>query len=244
MAVMLRTLGIPSRVAVGYVLDPDEAVETKYLVRKDDAYSWVEVFFPGYGWVSFNPTQDKPAGGAGGIGSINPGNGLEELPPEDPLGIPGDIELPIDVQAGLDATPTDVRHIPWQLFGILGAILAAFALLGVSGRLAWNWGLGSLDGRAQLWAKTQRLASWGGLGARPAETPREWSRRMGSAVALEDEAVSLSKAFEESRYGRPDLQRIDEAETLGAYKRLRRALFNFVLNRGRRTKGAPSAKAK
>ena len=245
MAVMLRTLGIPSRVAVGYVLDPDEAVETKYLVRKDDAYTWVEVFFPGYGWVSFNPTQDKPAGGAGGIGSINPGLGLEDLPPEDPLGGLGIGEgLTPEALEALAQNPTNARNVPWQLFGILGAVLAAIAALGLSGRLAWNWGMGSLDGRAQLWAKTQRLASWGGLGARPAETPREWSRRMGSAVALEDEAVSLSKAFEESRYGRPDLQRIDEAEALGAYTRLRGALFKFVLNRGRRTKGAPSAKAK
>jgi transglutaminase-like putative cysteine protease len=245
MAVMLRTLGIPSRVAVGYVLDPSEAEETKYLVRKDDAYTWVEVFFPGYGWVSFNPTQDKPAGGAGGIGTINPGNGLEELPPEDPLGVIGqDIELPADAAAALGETATDARHIPWQLLAILGAVLTVFALLGVSGRVAWNWGLGSLDGRAQLWAKTQRLSSWGGLGARAAETPREWSRRMGSAVALEDEAVSLAKAFEESRYGRPDLQRIDDEEATGAYKRLRGALASYVVNRGRRKKLTEEKKAK
>ncbi|WBL35238.1 transglutaminase-like domain-containing protein [Tepidiforma flava] len=45
MCVMLRTAGIPCRVAVGYVLTPGSGEETLYTVRKSDAYSWVEVFF-------------------------------------------------------------------------------------------------------------------------------------------------------------------------------------------------------
>ena len=245
MAVMLRTLGIPSRVAVGYVLDPSEAVETKYLVRKDDAYAWVEVFFPGYGWINFNPTQDKPAGGAGGIGQIGKTGGLDDPGLfEDPLGLEGLGGLTPDAAAAISEQPVDARHVPWQLIWILSALLAVAALAAVAGRMAWNWGLGDLDGRAKLWAKTQRLASLGGLGAGAAETPREWSRRMGSAVERETEAISLARAFEESRYGRPDLQRIDEEETLGAYKRLRGALASFVINRGRRRKKPESPRVK
>ncbi|MEX2081864.1 MAG: transglutaminase domain-containing protein, partial [Dehalococcoidia bacterium] len=71
MCVMVRTQGVPCRVAVGYGLDPSDAEETSYTVRKNDAYAWVEVWFPTYGWVEFNPTSDRPAGGAG------PGTGLE-----------------------------------------------------------------------------------------------------------------------------------------------------------------------
>ena len=63
MVVMLRTLGIPARMGVGFVVDEgDLNREGKaYVVRDRNTYAWPEVFFPGEGWVVFNPTQDRPA---------------------------------------------------------------------------------------------------------------------------------------------------------------------------------------
>ncbi len=56
MAVMLRTIGIPSRWVKGFA--PGEAAgDGEYLVRNSDAHSWVEVYFPGYGWLPFEPTS-------------------------------------------------------------------------------------------------------------------------------------------------------------------------------------------
>ena len=97
--------------------------------------------------------------------------------------------------------------------------------------MTWNWGLSGVTGHARLWAKAQRLASWAGLGSRAAETPREWSRRIGSVVAKPTEAEHLARAFEESRYGRPDLQRIDEEDASASYKGLRGALLAAVMRR-------------
>ncbi|MBW3602439.1 MAG: DUF3488 and transglutaminase-like domain-containing protein, partial [Actinobacteria bacterium] len=55
MAVMLRTLDIPARVAVGFT--PGARVgRDEYVVSSADAHAWVEVLFPGHGWVSFEPT--------------------------------------------------------------------------------------------------------------------------------------------------------------------------------------------
>jgi protein-glutamine gamma-glutamyltransferase len=54
MALMLRMLGIPSRVATGFA--PGEVDGGDYQVRDLDAHSWVEVFFPRVGWVTFDPT--------------------------------------------------------------------------------------------------------------------------------------------------------------------------------------------
>jgi transglutaminase-like putative cysteine protease len=64
MAVMLRETGIPARVAVGFLpgrvtLEPDPAngrETTEFTVSTADAHAWVEVLFPGYGWVTFEPT--------------------------------------------------------------------------------------------------------------------------------------------------------------------------------------------
>ena len=55
MAVLVRELGIPARVAVGYRAGTLQDDGT-YLVQSTDAHAWVEVFFEGYGWLPFEPT--------------------------------------------------------------------------------------------------------------------------------------------------------------------------------------------
>ena len=62
MAVMLRTLGIPSRVVNGFRSDEFNDVTGNYVIRAKDAHSWVEAYFSGYGWRTFDPT---PGGNAG-----------------------------------------------------------------------------------------------------------------------------------------------------------------------------------
>ena len=245
MAVMLRTLGIPSRIAVGYTLDANEAVETTYTVQKDDAYSWVEVFFPRYGWIIFNPTQDKPAGGAGGLGagdgSGDPLSGLEQF--EETLGSGGLGIEPNELSDALAEPPTIGQGplVPMWAWYVLAAILGVVALVYVTGRVAWNWGLGDLEGRVRLWAKAQRAASWAGLDSAREETPREWSNRLGSAIDREYEARTLASAYEEARYGRPDSSKLDEADVTGAYRQLRKTLFRMIL---RRQKPGQEAKPK
>ena len=56
MALMLRMLGIPSRVASGFAPGGRDPERNNYLVDDTDAHDWVEVFFPSIGWVTFDPT--------------------------------------------------------------------------------------------------------------------------------------------------------------------------------------------
>jgi protein-glutamine gamma-glutamyltransferase len=62
MAVMLRTLGIPSRVVNGFRSDEFNDITGSYVVRAKDAHAWVEAYFPGYGWQTFDPTPAVDAG--------------------------------------------------------------------------------------------------------------------------------------------------------------------------------------
>jgi len=62
MAVMLRTLGIPSREVNGFLPGEFNDVAGDYIVRASDAHSWVEAYFPGSGWITFDPTP--PANGS------------------------------------------------------------------------------------------------------------------------------------------------------------------------------------
>jgi transglutaminase-like putative cysteine protease len=56
MAVMLRTLGIPSRVVNGFRTGEFNDLTSQYVVRASNAHSWVEAYFPNHGWVAFDPT--------------------------------------------------------------------------------------------------------------------------------------------------------------------------------------------
>jgi hypothetical protein len=56
LAVMARSLGIPARVATGYAPGEYNPFTGYYDVRASDAHAWVEVYFPGYGWSTFDPT--------------------------------------------------------------------------------------------------------------------------------------------------------------------------------------------
>jgi transglutaminase-like putative cysteine protease len=56
MAVMLRTIGIPSRVVTGFGPGVYNPVSQWQIIRASDAHSWVEAYLPQYGWTSFDPT--------------------------------------------------------------------------------------------------------------------------------------------------------------------------------------------
>jgi len=57
MALMLRLLGIPARVAAGFV--PGHYNDGTWTVTDHDAHTWVEVWFPRYGWLAFDPTPGR-----------------------------------------------------------------------------------------------------------------------------------------------------------------------------------------
>jgi transglutaminase-like putative cysteine protease len=87
---MLRSLGIPARLAVGFAQGSADLQGMLYTVRERDSHAWPEVYFPGYGWVEFEPTgnqealerplerREREAVPPGGSGSAPP----SRLPPE------------------------------------------------------------------------------------------------------------------------------------------------------------------
>lgn len=89
---MLRSVGIPARLAVGFAQGEPNLQNTFYTVRERDAHAWPEVYFPGYGWIEFEPTgnqepvnrplerEEKPVT----AGPINNPPELEAIPQEKP----------------------------------------------------------------------------------------------------------------------------------------------------------------
>jgi transglutaminase-like putative cysteine protease len=67
MAVMLRTLGIPSRLVTGFQSGIYNPLTDLYVIRASDAHSWVEAWLPGRGWEAFDPTPPDPHPGSNSL---------------------------------------------------------------------------------------------------------------------------------------------------------------------------------
>jgi transglutaminase-like putative cysteine protease len=65
MVMLLRSLGIPSRIAVGFGTGERNPFTGYFEVRESDAHSWVEVFYPWIGWMEYDPTHDVPEANPG-----------------------------------------------------------------------------------------------------------------------------------------------------------------------------------
>lgn len=82
MVVLARAVGLPARLVIGYTSGEYNAPDAEYIVRQEDAHSWAEIYFPGVGWVEFEPTAGQPP-------IVRPGEaGASEATPGLPAGNP------------------------------------------------------------------------------------------------------------------------------------------------------------
>jgi transglutaminase-like putative cysteine protease len=59
--ILLRVMGIPARMVVGFSQgEMDASAQNSWIIRQKDAHAWPEVYFPGTGWVEFEPTSSQP----------------------------------------------------------------------------------------------------------------------------------------------------------------------------------------
>ncbi|MGH2393682.1 MAG: DUF3488 and transglutaminase-like domain-containing protein, partial [Candidatus Limnocylindria bacterium] len=186
MAVMARTLGLPARVAVGFapgdrIGDGEgEGEGNIYLVRRENAHAWVEVYFPGYGWQAFESTKTisaltRPRGEPlpSGSGGPQPSLGPRDFPEgiDRDLGIintlPSFRPLPGGYQAGEEGPPPEPGG---------GNALLFLAILGVGlGVAAWRFlrsrrALRFLAPGERQWHRLRLAAGRAGVAQRPSET--------------------------------------------------------------------------
>lgn len=231
MAVMLRTQGVPARVASGYVVDPlqRQGDSNGYALTEKQAFAWPEVYFPGVGWVEFSPTPSQPL-------ILRPGTAPNAPPATDTGGDPN--IRPDEPDLGISPRPSTEPAAPvgsgdgasaWPAIITLAAIGGVGLALAGGGRLAWEFGMGGLSRPAQMWEKTQRLARLGKAGARPQETPREFAARLSAAVPGTGGARSIASAYERVQFGQKSVDE-DEAERLEtAWVAVRNALLRRIL---------------
>ncbi|MEJ3747613.1 transglutaminaseTgpA domain-containing protein [Actinomycetes bacterium KLBMP 9797] len=146
-AVLARTLGMPSRVVVGFNVT---AAGGPHVVRARDAVAWPEIYLDGAGWVPFDPTP--PFSTSDGVVPA-PLEPLPTLPPVDPSpsDTAGDAAAPPSVAAPPDAGPPPARR-PWWPAAVLAVVVAIPALRLGRGRARLRRG-GPADRLLGAWAE-------------------------------------------------------------------------------------------
>jgi len=223
MTMMLRSLGIPARIAVGYVSGEFEADKERYQVREVHAHAWVEVFIPSYGWIDYNPTPNWP---------VPPRfyNEDSSIPFEDdPMLGKGDLGLedagePIEDLGGVSSgsQQMDLTELARNL------AMAGLLALGVWLLLRWVWGFGlrGLALPAQTYEKMCRLALLARVGHRGRQTPREYAIVLGQqAPDIRDDVARIGALYTRARYRQGDLTEGERVSLQRAWAVVRKELF-------------------
>jgi transglutaminase-like putative cysteine protease len=235
MVVMLRTLGIPARLAVGYEIAGDAVdQEGRLSITEAQAFAWPEVYFPSYGWVEFNPTPNhRPITRSGGEEAPEP---VVQPPDEiDPLdgfgGFPEGNRDGRSGEPGSAAEPSASNRTAWLIVGLAAGAVTIVVVGGAGGHYLWARGLSTLAGPARLWGQTVRLASWGGLPPAAGETAREYARTISNALGGRPEAAFLAEAYTRQRYGGEQLDSQTDSRLEAAWRSLRGRLLLRLLRR-------------
>jgi Transglutaminase-like superfamily/TgpA N-terminal domain/Domain of unknown function (DUF4129) len=233
---MLRSLGIPVRLVNGFGPGTYDQKLGRYVVKESDAHTWVEVYFPSYGWIPFEPTPDgvynpisrgattAPCrGGAENCGGqpIPGGSGVTATsnPHRNPADDPG---------AGVGAGGQAQRHIDWT--PVLGGIVLALAVLLL---LVSRWLRPRSVGKA--WRRAGTLAAMAGVPVRAGETPSEFGDRL--ALALPRAAAparELAAQFTIAAYAPAETAEGSRSAALAAWRELRPHLLRGISLRVRR----------
>lgn len=253
MIVMLRSLGIPARLAVGFAQgDYDQEREVYYVVSAD-AHSWVEVYFPQYGWLEFEPTAAQPAivrptsqegnSDADPGSEVNPDDFRNRGPISDQL-----LEDPLDEEIVGGQIPS--FYINLSLLGInirvprsvirdsvTLIIVAGLVVLAAVGLWWWRQQILANQSIFNLYQNMARLGSWMGVAIRPWQTPYEHATLLQRHLPTRQDDVEIitkeyvRRTFSLSPRGQEQVASTVNVETSLAWRRLRPAMIEAVIKR-------------
>ena len=242
MTVLLRTQGIPARMVTGYTVGQQVPDEDIYIVADSNSHGWVEVFFPGYGWIGFEPTpgasipiaappviEDKP---------------LDFVLPAEDLDVPlcDDDEELDDCEEEFLLEPTASpeqenllvqwarQYLPW-----LGGVLAAAAVIAALGWLFWRRYLTPSADPPTVFRRLAFLGRLNAVGPAAWQTPYQYMRRLQGELPAHREPLSIIvNSYVRHRYGGKETSP-EQAESLTrAWLQVRRPLLFHLFRRRNR----------
>jgi hypothetical protein len=232
MVVMLRQLGIPARLAAGFSQGVWDANSQTYFVRERDAHTWVEAYFPGAGWVEFEPTAAQQEIGRADPRSVRPTatatftptplptstplpSPSPEAQPQNPdnptLVPPTETFAPTPTPSPTPAALVPVQNSPSLLTPILNFLLIASIVVGTGfflfvGALWWfeYRGLDKLSPVGRAYARLGIYARLLRIFHPESATPLERGRKLTKEVPEQSKAIAtITDMYIYERYGQP-----------------------------------------
>jgi transglutaminase-like putative cysteine protease len=233
MAVMARTLDIPSRIAVGYAPGGTNGLvdgETEYEAASDDLHAWTEIYFQGVGWIRFDPTTS--------VGSSTsfaepitqtPGSAQSEDDPEAAAPAPrGADRLDDGVIESAPAAETASRTAGTTAAALL--VIGSAPWIVRSVRRRWRLRRGRTDVEP-LWRELEDVARDLRIPASAADTPRGFAGRLARRPGVDPASLeALLRRVEQARFARDarvedggvdDLRAVVDSLRSGASRRQR-----------------------
>jgi hypothetical protein len=244
MAVMCRILGIPARISQGYAPGEYDSASHSYIVRQLDAHAWPELYFPGYGWIDFEPTSSEPVlvRPEDSTLPLVPGAGLLSTPVprdenEDKFG-------PDEASGGEDIANEVAPRQPWYR----RLLYPALALLG-SGVIAllvlltwWYASLRGLSPAASIYEQMRRLGGLLGATHQIHQTPAEYGASLSQILSRSHEDVRYVAAqYVKQRFSGHGLSAGEKEQLQERWRKLRWTMWRQILKprRKHRTRPAP-----
>ena len=238
MAVMLRTVGVPARLAVGYTTGDEIGEEDLFSVTDSHSHAWVEVYFPDFGWIPFEPTPgeslpgvyqpgaERPEAHEGGQAYVEPFDdecfdGLEDCFNQNLT--ESNFEFSIETEE--DSSIIDLW--PW-----LVSVLAGLAVAGGSVRWLWGRFLAMPNDARIAFRRMSTLASLASAGPTEFQTPYQFGYRLQEALPAQKTPVSIIvAAYVRNRYGNKNSTDSDRRVLAVAWQRLRLPMLWAVIRR-------------
>ena len=239
MAVMLRSVGIPSRISVGYAPGEVDAAVGRTILTAKERHAWPEVYFTSYGWVGFEATpgagneQEAITGADRGSGNLASQNGdefLEEDIGGGSIGGPGNTS---NKGLNVDQLLLDGFSVLVMLVLAIGIVIA----LAIGGWLILPGRRGHFvrqNYSFEIYRNMCFLASLARLRPQPQQTPLEYSASLASVFPLQAQALSLiAEKYVERQYSsRKELGVLERWNLLKAWREVRprliRQLFRIM----------------
>lgn len=248
MTVMMRSLGVPARTVVGYY--PGEYDETRggYVYRQLNAHAWTEVFFPGYGWISYEPTASRPLDDrdASAVQAATEAPAPTEAVPTPDVADANDVATPIAQDRPIDnpGPPQPVIAEEPERNGLPGwvvpATMAAAAVIALPALAwaGWSWRFRGMRPAEALFARTRQVGSLGGVRSGPATTPREYAHRFSEQLpGMGPPVRRIVQVYETDQYGPAGADTGSLAAAREAWRELRRSAIRLLV-KARRRRGA------
>lgn len=237
MALMGRSLGMPTRVALGFTSGTYDQEHGYYVVRGTDAHMWTQVYFGQYGWINFEPTAsfNKFTRALDALPGTTPGaNGTTTVTTPNPHNDPGKDKGP-DVGKTTGIAPQDSAVVRIGLGTSLVILLLLLAVLGFL--FWWRMKFRGLAPAAGALARVTRLGIWAGAPPTSAQTPNEYAEQLVTTVPAQQDTIrQLTHLYNRERWsGEIDLDTLAEAPRL--YERIRVSMTPLIIRRLRSAPG-------